>query len=119
MARWVDSGNYSRTEGFRQVMQLREQEEMRRLQAEEPSTSMTTSSQYSPLKTMASASSDNVKFPFICECFFIAARVLNLGLIKALSEFKSLVQVSSLCMHCFLFDMTTRSFTIVSTKKIL
>jgi ubiquitin conjugation factor E4 B len=91
----VDSGNRSRTEGFRQVTQVREQEEMRHLQAEGSSTSMTSSSQSSPLKSMASASSsDNVKFPFICECFFMTARVLNLGLIKALSDFKSLVQVS-------------------------
>ncbi|KAG0567242.1 hypothetical protein M758_7G160400 [Ceratodon purpureus] len=91
LARWVDSGNRSRTEGFRQVTQLREQVEMHRLQAEEPSTSMTNSSQ-SSLKSMASAAPDNVKFSFICECFFLTARVLNLGLIKALLDFKSLVQ---------------------------
>ena len=96
----MDSGNLSRTEGFRQVSQLREQEEMRRFQAEEPSTSMTNNPQSSPLKSMASAKADNVKFTFICECFFMTARVLNLGLIKALSDFKSLVQVSYLCIWC-------------------
>ncbi|CAI9109777.1 OLC1v1009673C1 [Oldenlandia corymbosa var. corymbosa] len=35
---------------------------------------------------------ENAKFPFICECFFMTARVLNLGLIKAFSDFKHLVQ---------------------------
>ncbi|KAG0558710.1 hypothetical protein KC19_10G048000 [Ceratodon purpureus] len=96
LARWVDGRNHSRTEGFRQVQQLREQEELRRLQAEEASTSMQIDSLQSyPLKSMASASSDNVKFNFICECFLMTARVLNLGLIKTFSDFKSLAQEQS------------------------
>lgn len=33
------------------------------------------------------------KYTFICECFFMTARVLNLGLLKALSDFKHLAQV--------------------------
>lgn len=33
------------------------------------------------------------KYNFICECFFMTARVLNLGLLKAFSDFKHLVQV--------------------------
>ncbi|KAJ8775019.1 hypothetical protein K2173_020023 [Erythroxylum novogranatense] len=32
------------------------------------------------------------RFAFICECFFMTARVLNLGLLKAFSDFKHLVQ---------------------------
>ncbi|EFH49981.1 U-box domain-containing protein [Arabidopsis lyrata subsp. lyrata] len=32
------------------------------------------------------------KYTFICECFFMTARVLNLGLLKALSDFKHLAQ---------------------------
>ncbi|CAH8328041.1 unnamed protein product [Eruca vesicaria subsp. sativa] len=32
------------------------------------------------------------KYTFICECFFMTARVLNLGLLKALSDFKHLSQ---------------------------
>ncbi|KAG0460236.1 hypothetical protein HPP92_023364 [Vanilla planifolia] len=32
------------------------------------------------------------KYPFICECFFMTARVLNLGLMKALSDFKNIIQ---------------------------
>uniref|UniRef100_A0A803LSE6 RING-type E3 ubiquitin transferase n=1 Tax=Chenopodium quinoa TaxID=63459 RepID=A0A803LSE6_CHEQI len=35
---------------------------------------------------------DKTKYPFICECFFMTARVLNLGLLKAFSDFKHLVQ---------------------------
>uniref|UniRef100_A0A7N0V4J4 RING-type E3 ubiquitin transferase n=1 Tax=Kalanchoe fedtschenkoi TaxID=63787 RepID=A0A7N0V4J4_KALFE len=35
---------------------------------------------------------DKAKYTFICECFFMTARVLNLGLLKALSDFKHLVQ---------------------------
>lgn len=47
----------------------------------------------------ASSSGSNLggsaKYPFICECFFMTARVLNLGLIKGFSDFKHLVQVFS------------------------
>jgi ubiquitin conjugation factor E4 B len=32
-------------------------------------------------------------FSFICECFFMTARVLNLGLMKAISDFKHISQV--------------------------
>ncbi|KAL2898658.1 putative ubiquitin conjugation factor E4 [Bienertia sinuspersici] len=39
-----------------------------------------------------SSSGDKVKYTFICECFFLTARVLNLGLLKAFSDFKHLVQ---------------------------
>ncbi|PPD97049.1 hypothetical protein GOBAR_DD05909 [Gossypium barbadense] len=38
------------------------------------------------------SSSEKAKYPFICECFFMTARVLNLGLLKAFSDFKHLVQ---------------------------
>ncbi|XP_027152767.1 probable ubiquitin conjugation factor E4 [Coffea eugenioides] len=41
--------------------------------------------------------SKNAKFSFICECFFMTARVLNLGLLKAFSDFKHLVQDISRC----------------------
>ncbi|EYU44160.1 hypothetical protein ABFS82_08G027800 [Erythranthe guttata] len=37
-------------------------------------------------------SSEKVKYTFISECFFMTARVLNLGLLKAFSDFKHLVQ---------------------------
>ncbi|KAL4336146.1 hypothetical protein GQ457_07G003050 [Hibiscus cannabinus] len=38
------------------------------------------------------SSGEKAKYPFICECFFMTARVLNLGLLKAFSDFKHLVQ---------------------------
>ncbi|KAL6894677.1 hypothetical protein ACP4OV_008775 [Aristida adscensionis] len=38
-------------------------------------------------------SSKKENFSFICECFFMTARVLNLGLMKALSDFKHIAQV--------------------------
>ncbi|KAJ6802526.1 putative ubiquitin conjugation factor E4 [Iris pallida] len=37
----------------------------------------------------------NDKYSFICECFFMTARVLNLGLMKALSDFKHIAQESA------------------------
>ncbi|GFP91775.1 probable ubiquitin conjugation factor e4 [Phtheirospermum japonicum] len=45
----------------------------------------------------ASKISEKAKYPFICECFFMTARVLNLGLLKAFSDFKHLVQDISRC----------------------
>lgn len=36
--------------------------------------------------------SERPKYTFICECFFMTARVLNLGLMKAFSDFKHIVQ---------------------------
>ncbi|CAN4082649.1 unnamed protein product [Withania somnifera] len=48
-------------------------------------------------KKPVSSSSEKDKYPFICECFFMTARVLNLGLLKAFSDFKHLVQDISRC----------------------
>lgn len=45
----------------------------------------------------SSGSSDKTKYPFICECFFMTARVLHLGLLKAFSDFKHLVQDIQRC----------------------
>lgn len=41
-------------------------------------------------------SGEKSKYTFICECFFMTARVLNLGLLKAFSDFKHLVQVTEI-----------------------
>ncbi|KAK9090756.1 hypothetical protein Sjap_023933 [Stephania japonica] len=46
---------------------------------------------FSKVKPVVS-SSGKAKYAFICECFFMTARVLNLGLLKAFSDFKRLVQ---------------------------
>uniref|UniRef100_A0A2P2K309 RING-type E3 ubiquitin transferase n=3 Tax=Rhizophora mucronata TaxID=61149 RepID=A0A2P2K309_RHIMU len=45
----------------------------------------------------SSGSIEKAKYTFICECFFMTARVLNLGLLKAFSDFKHLVQDISRC----------------------
>ncbi|KAJ9562103.1 hypothetical protein OSB04_007263 [Centaurea solstitialis] len=44
-----------------------------------------------------SSQRDSTNYSFICECFFMTARVLNLGLLKAFSDFKHLVQDISRC----------------------
>ncbi|XP_058226319.1 probable ubiquitin conjugation factor E4 [Rhododendron vialii] len=44
-----------------------------------------------------SSSCGKTKYTFICECFFMTARALNLGLLKAFSDFKHLVQDISRC----------------------
>lgn len=61
--------------------------ESRLLQSQEATSSG--SGAYNP----ASSSGKQAKYTFICECFFMTARVLNLGLLKAFSDFKHLVQV--------------------------
>ncbi|KAK1421953.1 hypothetical protein QVD17_24734 [Tagetes erecta] len=40
---------------------------------------------------------ESTNYSFICECFFMTARVLNLGLLKSFSDFKHLVQDISRC----------------------
>ncbi|VFQ68550.1 unnamed protein product [Cuscuta campestris] len=42
-------------------------------------------------------STEKDKYSFICECFFMTSRVLNLGLLKAFSDIKHLVQDISKC----------------------
>ncbi|KAM0039978.1 putative U box domain, Zinc finger, RING/FYVE/PHD-type, ubiquitin conjugation factor E4, core [Helianthus debilis subsp. tardiflorus] len=44
-----------------------------------------------------SSGGESSSYSFICECFFMTARVLNLGLLKAFSDFKHLVQDISRC----------------------
>ncbi|CAM6096554.1 unnamed protein product [Calypogeia fissa] len=91
VAKWVDKRNLSRTEGFRQVQQQIEQEELRRLQSHEATTS-SSSNGLNPLLVPVRSAPEQTSYSFICECFFLTARVLNLGLMKALSDFKSLAQ---------------------------
>ena len=49
--------------------------------------------------TKPASQGEKTKYPFICECFFMTARVLNLGLLKAFSDFKHLVQVGNHTFH--------------------
>ncbi|XP_022774537.1 probable ubiquitin conjugation factor E4 [Durio zibethinus] len=66
--------------------------ENRLLQSQEATSSGTT------LNVKPTTSSgEKAKYPFICECFFMTGRALNLGLIKAFSDFKHLVQDISRC----------------------
>jgi ubiquitin conjugation factor E4 B len=51
--------------------------------------------------------SKNENFSFICECFFMTARVLNLGLMKALSDFKHIAQVWRYHFFAFLLFLRT------------
>lgn len=95
VAKWVDSHTYGQSHGLYQAQQLHEHEELRHLQAEEASTSTVNNPQSYLPGPAASKPADHSNFSFICECFFLTARVLNLGLIKALLDFKTLVQVST------------------------
>ncbi|KAI3452252.1 hypothetical protein Pfo_008917 [Paulownia fortunei] len=71
----------------------------RLLQSQEATSSSSNANELSLLQNSnpVSRSSEKAKYPFICECFFMTARVLNLGLLKAFSDFKHLVQDISRC----------------------
>lgn len=61
-------------------------------------------------------SGEKSKYTFICECFFMTARVLNLGLLKAFSDFKHLVQVTEMLylhtwmLYAWMFSVSSVSF---------
>ncbi|CAI0454176.1 unnamed protein product [Linum tenue] len=59
------------------------------------------------------SSGDKASYAFISECFFMTARVLNLGMLKAFSDFKHLVQFS------WPFKDISRSEDTLSTLKAL
>ncbi|KAM6573677.1 hypothetical protein CsatA_017757 [Cannabis sativa] len=69
--------------------------EDRLLQSQEATSSGSNS--FGPSVTKSSSGGEKNKYTFICECFFMTARVLNLGLLKAFSDFKHLVQDISRC----------------------
>lgn len=80
VAEWLNNTNLGKTDG-----------ENRLLQSQEATSSGSGASGSSNAKPVSSG--DKTKYPFICECFFMTARVLDLGLLKAFSDFKHLVQV--------------------------
>ncbi|GMI99261.1 Mutant, snc1 -enhancing 3, r Ubiquitin Fusion Degradation Protein2 [Hibiscus trionum] len=83
VAEWIDKVNPVKTDGSG----LNRDGENGLRQMQEASTSGST------LNVKPTRSSvEKAKYPFICECFFMTARVLNLGLLKAFSDFKHLVQ---------------------------
>lgn len=71
----------------------------RLLQSQNATSSSNNSTEPSALENSypTSKSNEKAKYSFICECFFMTARVLNLGLLKAFSDFKHLVQDISRC----------------------
>lgn len=94
IAAWVDRGNYSRTESFRQFQQQREQEERRVLRSQGATSSGSNHASDSVISnSIRKSSSDErqTRYSFVTECFFMTARILNLGLLRALSEYKSLM----------------------------
>lgn len=91
VAEWINKNSPEGTEGSRQY----NDGECRLLQSQEATSSGSNAHGPSLLhnsKPMPS-SGEKAKYSFICECFFMTARVLNLGLLKAFSDFKHLVQV--------------------------
>ncbi|XP_057872482.2 probable ubiquitin conjugation factor E4 [Cryptomeria japonica] len=95
IATWVDRRNYARTEGYRQLQHQKEQEERRVLQTQGATSSGSLQSFNSVgVNTIPRSASDGrlTKYSFVTECFFMTARILNLGLLKVVSDFQSLLQ---------------------------
>ncbi|KAJ4912092.1 putative ubiquitin conjugation factor E4 [Raphanus sativus] len=78
VSEWIDKDNTEKANDARNG------NESRLLQSKEATSSSSNSSVQNAKST--------TKYNFICECFFMTARVLNLGLLKALSDFKHLAQ---------------------------
>ncbi|KAG2245076.1 hypothetical protein Bca52824_093060 [Brassica carinata] len=78
VSEWIDKDNTAKANDTGNV------NESRLLQSKEATSSSGNASGQNAKST--------TKYNFICECFFMTARVLNLGLLKALSDFKHLSQ---------------------------
>ncbi|CAN7141040.1 unnamed protein product [Brassica rapa subsp. narinosa] len=78
VSEWIDKDNTAK------VNDAGNENESRLLQSKEATSSSGNASRQNAKST--------TKYTFICECFFMTARVLNLGLLKALSDFKHLSQ---------------------------
>lgn len=94
IATWVDRGNYARTERFRQLQQQREQEERRVLQSQGATSSGSNHASDSVIpnsKHKSSKDDRETRYSFVTECFFMTARILNLGLLRALTDYKGLM----------------------------
>lgn len=81
VSEWIDKDNTAKAN----VTGRENGNESRLLQSKEATSSSSNASGQNANST--------TKYNFICECFFMTARVLNLGLLKALSDFKHLAQV--------------------------
>eukprot|EP00958_Prasinococcus_capsulatus_P017769 scaffold2033_cov367-Prasinococcus_capsulatus_cf.AAC.14 len=91
VAAWVDKRNASRMEGFKSYLEQQQREELEKAGG---ASSSTGSSQLAEQTKKA-----EVKTHFICECFFITAKTLHLGLIRIISKFKEEVQQWSRSQH--------------------
>lgn len=86
---WINKDNPGSSDGSR----LHNDGENRLLQSQEATSSSSIAPEPSLLTVKPTSSGGGKsRFTFICECFFMTARVLNLGLLKAFSDFKHLVQ---------------------------
>jgi ubiquitin conjugation factor E4 B len=88
VSEWINKDNPGKSNALGQ----HNDGENRLLQSKEASSSGTNAAQ-----SLHRTKPENVKYSFICECFFMTARALNLGLLKAFSDFKHLVQDISRC----------------------
>lgn len=89
---WVDKDGPQKT-----TCRQRNDEENQLLQSQEATSSgIGLNSVLSKAKSLSSCGM-KPKYSFVCECFFMTTRVLNLGLLKAFSDFKNLVQDLSRC----------------------
>ncbi|TKY50213.1 ubiquitin conjugation factor E4 [Spatholobus suberectus] len=88
---WLNSKNPAKTGATNQY-----NDDKKRLQQSQEASS-SGSNNAGELSNENSARAEKTKYSFICECFFMTARVLNLGLLKAFSDFKHLVQDISRC----------------------
>lgn len=100
VASWVDKRNLARQQTFSQGQAHREQEELRLRQltssntsanpfAPSPSTeyvALTSSSSNSPSSSSFTSNKSSDQYSFITECFFMTARILNLGLLKVFHD---------------------------------
>ncbi|XP_027923789.1 probable ubiquitin conjugation factor E4 [Vigna unguiculata] len=91
VAEWLNSKNPAKTGATNQY-----NDDQKRLQQSQEASS-SGSNNAGELSNENSARAEKTKYSFICECFFMTARVLNLGLLKAFSDFKHLVQDISRC----------------------
>ncbi|KAK2655850.1 hypothetical protein Ddye_008902 [Dipteronia dyeriana] len=90
ISQWINKDNPGSIDGSRQHIDG----ENRFLQSQEATSSSSIASKPSLLNVnpTSTGGGGKSKYTFICECFFMTARVLNLGLLKSFSDFKHLVQ---------------------------
>ncbi|KAI4352517.1 hypothetical protein L6164_006760 [Bauhinia variegata] len=92
VSEWLNSDKTSKVDGINQY-----NDGEKRLKQSQEATSSGSNDADEPSTAKSASNAEKTKYTFICECFFMTARVLNLGLLKAFSDFKHLVQDISRC----------------------